>query len=137
MKKLKVYLAGAIKNADLDFQNWREECCSRIEYGRIDFIDPNEYFNYHSKLPMTNRQCRDFFMNCIERCDLLLINLDYSDSSCGSCMEAEHALCRNIPIIGFGEKKDTWYDWLKCYPSVIFDTLDEALEYINEYYGTI
>lgn len=49
-------------------------------------------------------------------------------------MEVEHAYCNNIPIIAFGEKDETWYSWIVERASVIFDSLEEALCYIDDYY---
>lgn len=140
MSKLKVYLSGATKHVDEKFQNWRERCFDWQKSGYwndINFIDPISYFNYTNKQPNTDRQCLDLFMWQIEKCDVLLINLDYSDTSCGSMAEVEHAYCFGKPIIGFGSKPETWYSWAKERASVIFKTPIDAVEYINSSYGSI
>lgn len=139
MNKLKVYLSGSVKNAEDGFQSWRSKCLMLAEdYDmNLNIIDPINYFDYSNNKPKTDKQCQDLFMWQIERCDILLCNLDGSDVSVGTGMEIEHAFCNNIPIIAFGSKPDTWYNWAKTRSAVIFETLDEALEYISISYGRV
>ena len=140
MNKLKVYLSGATLNTDDSFQSWRTRCQMLRQngyYTNLDFVDPLSYFDYKHKLPQTNKQCLDFFMWQIDKCDALLINLDYSNVSVGSGMEVEHAYCHNVPIIAFGSKPDTWYNWTKERTTVILNDLDEAIEYIHNYYAKV
>lgn len=140
MNRLKVYLSGAVKQVEEDFQNWRNKCLELSEngfYPNLKFIDPNSYFNYTNKLPETDRQCLDLFMWQAEESDILLVNLDHSNCSIGSGMEVEHAYCCNIPIIAFGSKPDTWYPWIETRATVIFYDLEDALEYINDSYGEV
>lgn len=140
MNKLRVYLSGATKNVDEDFQNWRTKCenvCIHGVFPNLKFINPITYFNYTSKLPKTDKQCLDLFMWQIERSDVLLLNLDNSNSSIGTAMEVEHAYCKGIPIIAFGNKKDTWYNWLVERTSVVFDNLYDAVDYIDDSYGEV
>ena len=73
----------------------------------------------------------------LDKSDVLLLNLDWSNKSVGSGIEMEHALYKGIPIIGFGNKPETWYSWEKTSASIIFDSLGEALEYINDNYTDI
>ena len=133
-RKLKVYLSGATRNVDKEFQNWRNKC---FFYPNIKFVDPISYFNYTDKQPKTDKQCIDLFMWQVERCDVLLCNLDNSDKSPGSCMEVEHAFCKDIPIISFGNKPETWYNWAAIRSTIIFNTLDEAVDYISNSYSDI
>jgi hypothetical protein len=138
--KLKIYLSGATKNIEENFQTWRNRCLMLRQngyYTKLDFVDPISYFNYTNKKPKTDKQCLDLFMWQIENCDILLLNLDYSSLSCGACMEVEHAHCNNIPIIAFGEKPDTWYNWAETRSTVVFDSLDDAIEYIYDTYAKV
>ena len=140
MNKLKIYLSGATKNVDNDFQSWRSRCTMLRQngyYTNLEFIDPISYFNYTKKKPKTEKQCLDLFMWQVEQCDVLLCNLDYSNISCGTNMEVEHAYCNNIPIIAFGSKPETWYQWAETRSTAIFEDLDEAIEYINKYYAKV
>ena len=140
MNKLKVYLSGSVKHADDNFQTWRSRCLMLTQngyYTNLEFIDPNSYFDYTNKQPKTDKQCLDFVMWQIEQCDVLLVNLDYSENSCGTNMEIEHAFCNNIPIIAFGSKPETWYNWAETRSTITFKTLDGAVEYIHMYYGKV
>ena len=140
MNNLKIYLSGSVRNVNGDFQSWRTQCHFIQEngyYQNLKFVDPIEFFNYTNKLPQSEKQCLDLFMWQIEQCDVVLVNLDYSNISVGTGQEIEHAFCKNIPIIGFGEKKETWYNWSAERCSVIFKTLDIAIEYLNDSYAQV
>jgi nucleoside 2-deoxyribosyltransferase len=140
MNKLNVYLSGATLKVDAEFQDWRTECFSfqlMGYYENINFINPIAHFNYTYSKPKTDKQCIDLFMWLVEKSDVLLVNLDCSDSSIGTSMEVEHAYCNNIPIIGFGKKDTTWYNWTKERCSVIFNSLEDAVRYISNDYGDI
>lgn len=133
-----VYLSGNVKNIAEGFQVWRDECLDYAQYyNNLNFIDPINFFNYTDKKPLTEKQCLDLFMYMIEKSDVLLINLDYSSTSIGTAMELEHAFCKNIPIIGFGEMTDTWYNWVEERCSIVFYDLESAISYISSTYGVI
>ncbi len=137
---LKIYLSGAIKNMAAEFQDWREYCLNSIFsgfYPNLSIIDPNKFFNYTSKQPKTDKQCMNLFMYLLKKSDVLLVNLDNSDCSIGTGMEVQYALCNDIPIIAFGKKPETWYKWIEISAAVIFDNLDDALEYISSSYGLV
>lgn len=89
MRSLNVYLSGATKNVDKEFQNWRNRYMEFFDIN-LNFIDPIRYFNYTDKKPKTNKQCLDLFMWQIDNSDVLLVNLDYSEVSIGTAMEVEH-----------------------------------------------
>ena len=140
MDKLNIYLSGCTKNIEEGFQSWRTYCKTISHngyYTNLNFIDPISYFNYTDKQPKTDKQCLDLFMWQIENCDIILLNLDYSNKSCGAVMEVEHAFCKNIPVIAFGEKPETWYNWAGTRSTVIFDTLDKAIDYIYDTYAKV
>lgn len=135
--KLNVYLSGNVRNVDESFQNWRDECLNYVQYyNNLNFIDPIKFFNYTDKKPLTDKQCIDLFMYMIEKSDVLLVNLDNSNSSCGTMMEIEHAYCNNIPIIGFGIY-ESWYNWAEERCSITFEDLEGAISYISSTYGVI
>lgn len=140
MKKLKIYLSGSVKQVEDNFQSWRTQCKMLRQngyYTNLDFIDPISYFDYVRKQPKTDKQCLDLFMWQVENCDVLLLNLDYTNISCGACMEVEHAYCNNIPIVAFGSKPDTWYNWVETRSTAIFDNLEDAIDYIHNSYGKV
>lgn len=138
--KCKIYLSGAIRNTPLAFQTWRSNAAVLLENCSICFkantLDPNEFFNYTDKKPQSEKQCLNLFMWLVDQSDLLLVNLDHTDESCGTCMEIERAYCQDKPIIAFGSKSETWYSWAVERSSVIFSTLEEAVQYIMDSYIT-
>ena len=46
----------------------------------------------------------NYFLHKVSKSDLLLVNLDNSNSSVGTGMEVQKAFDTGIPIIGFGTK---------------------------------
>lgn len=132
----KIYLAGKCKRLTFAQQNeWRDYITEYMNEKTLSTIvyNPNNYFNYFENLHKTNRQVKEYFMGIIDKCDLLIVNLNDSDSSVGTGQELEHARMRGIPIIGFGT--NNVYPWIAevdC--TVTFDTIEECCEYVVNYY---
>lgn len=136
MNKIEIFISGAEKNAPEGFGSWRNEVKNWSAWtSNITILDPVEHFNYIDKTPTQPRQCSNYFMWLIDRCDVLLVNLDYTEASVGTGCEVQHAYDMKKPIIGFGIKKETWYEWTHEKCEVIFETYEEALDYILEYYN--
>ena len=62
----------------------------------------------------------------------MLVNLNHTNTSVGTGMEVQKAIDWSVPIIGFGTTDI--YPWIKDSCDVVFENLQEALEYIKEYY---
>lgn len=131
-----IYLAGRCKGLSVDEQNsWRDKTIYYFNTRCLSVIahNPNDYFNYYSNLHKTNKQVKEFYMSLIDRCDLVIANLNDSCLSVGTGQELEHARMKGIPIIGFGtENVYPWLAEVDC--QVVFDTLDECLDYVKDYY---
>lgn len=136
MKYIKMYASGSEKNAPEGFTSWRDELKTILAWhdDKIKILDPMMHFNYTDKSPKTTRQCSNYFMWMIDKCDILLVNLDHSDVSVGTGCEVQHGFDTHKPIIGFGAKPDTWYEWTADKCDVIFDTIEKVIEYIIEHY---
>lgn len=136
MKNINVFISGSEKNAPEGFDSWREKAkeiaSNQWDYFRI--LDPSDHFNYNDKPPQMAVQCVNYFMWLIDRCDVLLVNLDHSDVSVGTGCEVQHAIDTKKPVIGFGQKYETWYEWTWARCEMTFDTLEEAMDYISEHY---
>lgn len=134
--KLQIYASGSEKNAPKGFTSWRDELKEMImcHEDQINILDPMVHFNYTDKSPVTTRQCSNYFMWMIDKCDVLLVNLDHSDVSVGTGCEVQHGFDNHKPIIGFGTKPKTWYEWTSDKCDVIFSTMEDAIEYIAEHY---
>lgn len=74
----------------------------------------------------------NYFLHKVSKSDLLLVNLDNSNSSVGTGMEVQKAFDTGIPIIGFGTKNI--YPWIKEHCDIVFEDRFDALVYIKEYY---
>ncbi len=137
--KIKIYLAGACKCLEDEGREWRERATKMLEQAAewqdisIKVINPLDYFSYSEHKHKTHKQVKSFYTNKILNSNVLLCNLNDSDSSVGTGQEVQFAVCNKIPVIGFG--RDRVYPWLAevdC--EVVFDTLTEACDYIRDYY---
>ena len=135
--KLNIYTAGAMKNvSDSIAKKWRYDIFAymeREEAPAFVFI-PQDYFDYVNVRHKTEKQVLDYFFHQIEQSDLMIVNLDYTNSSVGTAMEICHAHDYNIPIIGLSVNNEEVYPWCSEMCTVVFDNLDGLLEYINTYY---
>ncbi len=61
-------------------------------------------FNYDTLLPKTEKQCMNYFLHKVSKSDLLLVNLDNSNSSVGTGMEVQKAFDTGIPIIDLAQR---------------------------------
>ena len=138
MNKINIYLSGACKHTSYNFQSWRRSFKNYLEdyvfNDLFNVIDPMIHFDYDDNKPPTDKACHDLFFHLIDKSDVLIVNLDNSDLSPGTAMEVHHALVNNIPIIGFGNMKDTWYPWVKEECSVVLSSIHNAIEYVYEHY---
>ena len=136
---VKIYLAGACKNVPNEGKEWRENAenmllqvadwCNK----KIKIVNPVKYFSYSENKYKSQKQVKEFFINKISKCDLVLVNLDDTDSSVGTGQETQAARMMHIPVIGFGTKNIyPWIQEVDC--EVSFDFLHEAVDYIRDYY---
>ena len=133
MSKLKVYLAGASKNEPDEGLGWRKTVYNDWNSEMILIINPLNYFRYSEDWHQSDKQIKDYYLSRIRKSDVVLVNLNNSDSSCGTCQEIQYAIDHDIPVIGFGQ--DHVYNWLLVDCQCVFDTVEEAMEYIVDYYG--
>ena len=82
---------------------------------------------------ITAKQTKNFYIKyLIANSDLILVNLNNTENSVGTGQELQYAVDKGIPVIGFG--KQNVYEWLPEDCDVVFDTLEEAVDYIINYY---
>lgn len=138
METFRIYLAGKCK--DLSFEesdSWRKVIKKILEEVHSDYkvkvFNPNDYFNYYEKLHKTNKQIKEFFFSRLDKCNLVIVNLNNSNSSVGTGQELQRASDMGIPIIGFGtEEVYPWESEVDC--QVVFNTMDECIKYAIDYY---
>ena len=138
---LTVYLAGKCRGLNDEGKSWRNEIDVKLQTvaewinSNIRVVDPTEYFSYSENKHKSNKQVKEFFLNKISHCDLVIVNLDDSDSSVGTAQECQFAVDNKIPIVGFGTKN--MYEWIAevdC--QVVFDSMHEVVDYVRDYYLT-
>lgn len=128
----KIYLSGAIKNVSEDIgSTWREYVTAALG---TDFntFNPCKHYDYKKYLPANDKECRKLFLNHLRESDLLLVNLDFSNTSCGTNYEIGFAQALNKPIIGFGNVEA--YNWAKDACDVVLDNMMDAVNYITTHY---
>ena len=120
MKRLNIYLAGACKGLVDEGTSWRNEA-----FERFILADGSK--------SITAKQTKNFYIKyLIANSDLILVNLNNTENSVGTGQELQYAVDKGIPVIGFG--KQNVYEWLPEDCDVVFDTLEEAVDYIINYY---
>lgn len=137
----RIYLSGGMKNITLEEANsYREYIKNDIldekdayKYS-VDIFNPCKAFNYEDENSYkSNRQVLAYEMYMLRTSDLVLVNFNDS-SSLGTMAEISIAYDRNIPVIGINADKNELHDWQVEMCDVIFDSIDEAVSYVKEYY---
>ena len=129
---IKVFLSGAIKHINDYGESWRYTAEETLKDNGIRVFSPNKFYNYNDKSSFTIKECRKLFFNQLRKSDIVLVNLNYSDSSVGTGMEISLAHELKIPVVGFGNTET--YDWIVDCCDVILNSLEEALDYIKSMY---
>ena len=140
MIDFQIYLAGKTGGlTQVEANGWRNNVKNILEnyeskrFNNIRVINPNDFFNYYKTLHKTHKQIKRFFMSQIDKSDLVIVNLNNSNSSVGTGQELEHARVKGIPIIGYGtENIYPWESEEDC--DVVFNTEEECVEYVLDYY---
>ncbi len=133
MRKFEIYLAGGSKNESDEGMGWRAALENDwADMPEIFIINPLNYFRYSEEWHQSDKQVKSFYESRIRNCNIVLVNLNNSDKSCGTCQEVQYAVDHNIPVIGFGH--ENVYPWLLVDCQCVFDTAEEAMEYITSYY---
>lgn len=124
MRDFQIYLAGKTGGlTQVEANGWRNNVKNILEnyeskrFNNIRVINPNDFFN----------------MSQIDKSDLVIVNLNNSNSSVGTGQELEHARMKGIPIVGYGtENIYLWESEEDC--DVVFNTEEECVEYVLDYY---
>ena len=141
MEKIKIYLAGACRGLSDEGKTWRKDARFWSNYHNkyfdnpvIKVYDPTQYFSRDGSNSISSKQIKEFYLkSVIKNCTLVLVNLNDTQYSVGTGCELQYAECHEIPVIGFG--KENVYEWFPDYCDVVFETMEEALNYIVDYYS--
>ena len=135
---IKIFLSGGCKNETDEGVGWRQKAVQMIRTAtedkelKVKVINPVDFFSYSEQKQQNDAQVKRYYLDQILHARLVLVNLNRSDVSCGTCMECQFAKDHNIPIIGFGT--ENVYPWLLVDAQAVFPSMLQAIDYIAEYY---
>lgn len=139
MEVLKCYLAGRCKGLDDEGAGWRTEITTKLNAvaewkdRKIEIFDPTKYFSYSSNKHKTQKQIKEYYLNRLSKCDLVILNANDTDYSIGTAQEIQFAVDNHIPIIAFGTQN--MYPWIvEVDVQVLFDNMYELVDYVRDYY---
>lgn len=140
-KKMKIYLAGKMSELTFDEMNgWRKNIQEKIKDYNIKIINPVDYYNFEIDNNFYNDlEVKNFDLHLVRNCDIVLVNLNYHNSI-GTAIEV-HECYENykIPVISFASEHnyDNVHPWVKTSVSKNLPTMDEAIEYIVQFYSDV
>lgn len=138
MNKFKVYLCGKMTGLSFNEMNgWRNS--ARVLFSQLykDFhitvFNPCDYYNFDlDPNSYTEKEVKKFDLYHVRTSDVVLINLDHPDSI-GSAIEVHMAHDEwKIPVVAFGKTKN--HPWIMESVDKFCDTLEDAVEYISDFY---
>lgn len=139
MNNLTVYLAGACKDLPDKGVGWRDKIIlvlndvAKWSDVKVKIVNPTKLFPYSEKRYKTIKQVKEYYLDRILHCDLVICNCNHTNSSPGTAQEVQFAVDHLIPVIGYGyEDAYPWIVERDC--QVVFDTMTELVDYIRDYY---
>lgn len=142
-KPFRIYTVGKMKNTSYsDQMAWRTEIANLIKNMTeqpVIFVHPPTFYNYEQKDYKSEKEIKEWELNQLKQCDILVINLDGINDSVGShfeisTAEAINSLCnKHIYIIGVGKSKEPLHPWIELSLLRHEDNFEDAARYITEY----
>lgn len=142
-KIFKIYTVGKMKGISFAEQmEWRLRIESLIK-SRTDktvtFIHPPFFYNYEQKDYNSEREIKEWELNQVKQCNILIVNLDDINNSVGSHFEISTAEAVNsmgnkyIYIIGVGKSKEPINPWIELSLFRNENKFEDAATYIADY----
>lgn len=136
----KIYLSGGMKNLSIEEQSVNRDYITEelnnitASKYRLDIFDPLDYFTYHNPTHKTEKQILNFELNALRNSNLIIV--DFNDpNSLGTMAELSIAYEHRIPVIGLMQYNyGGLHAWQVEMCDVIFDDIDELIEYVRDYY---
>jgi hypothetical protein len=136
-----IYEAGKMSGISIEeMTTWRNEFklefknrCEKEDISNpFNIVSPTDFYSFEEKKHKTEREVMDYDLWLIKNSTLIVVNLDYPNSI-GTAIELYEANKKlNIPVIGFGTTIN--HPWIEGCVNVKFDTMDEVIDYIFEFY---
>lgn len=115
---------------------WQDKAISELykiaKYDDIKFCIINHGSFTIDDESITDRQIKAFLFNKIRQSDIVICNLENTERNPYVAQEIQYASSNHINIIGI--KGNFACSWLTADCDAVFDTLEEAVTYIKEYY---
>jgi|GEM_PF-1434790 len=135
--KFTVYLAGKMSGLSHEEMNeWRVNAKRLLRIAsdnQIHIINPVDFYNFSmNPNTYTEAEIKKFDLHMVKTSDIILVNLDFSDSI-GTAMEI--CMAHDVwdkPVIGYGKNKS--HPWMELCITKRCETLEKAVDYIIEYY---
>ena len=142
-KTFKIYTVGKMKDISYTKQmEWRLKIANLIKSKtekRISFVHPPLFYNYEQKDYKSEREIKEWELNQVKQCDILIVNLDGINDSIGSHFEISAAETINtmsdkhIYIIGIGQSKEQLNPWIELSLFRQEHDFENAARYIADY----
>ena len=140
---IKIYTAGKMSGLTFEEQmQWRsvfEYKLKKISDEVLVFLHPPLYYNYESPpLHKSEAEIKEWELNKIRECDIVVVNLDGINDSIGTHIELGLINAMNmfgnkhIYVIGIGDATDK-HPWIQSSLLRVEPDIDAACNYINDY----
>jgi len=136
-----IYTAGKMSGLSIEEMcRWRNEfrlkfnnrCQKELIHNPFNIVSPTDFYSFEEKKYKTEREVMEYDLFIVKHSMLLIVNLDYPNSL-GTAIELYEANKHcGIPVIGFGTTDN--HPWIMECVNVRYDTMDEAIDYIFEFY---
>lgn len=143
MREFKIYTAGKMSGLTFEDQiRWRNNIEKSIKAKtdkKITFIHPPMYYGYEINFHKTLREIKEWELNQIRSCDIIIVNLDDINDSIGTHIEfgfidAVNSLGgKHIYVVGLGGDEATIYPWLQDTLLRTENNIEDLASYVVEY----
>lgn len=142
---LTVYLAGAMQGLTKEeMSKWRDiignslmtYCAYSDGSCNLRVINPLDYFNFDETRFQTDMEVMKFDLQCIEKSNLVIVNVSRLNTSIGSSIEVYEAWKRGTPVIAYDENNEyeSLHPWIKNCITRVDRTVSDLCGYIYDFY---
>lgn len=139
---IKIYTAGKMSGIPFDDQmKWRKEfegCLRNHTDKALTFIHPPLYYNYDHLNHKTEAEIKEWELNQLRECDIVIVNLKDVNTTVGTHFELGFINALNILgnkhvyVIGIGNENNI-HPWIELSMFREEPNIESACEYITEY----
>lgn len=138
----RIYTAGKMSGIPFEEQmQWRKEFENSMKTftdKKLSFLHPPLYYNYEKLNHKTEAEIKEWELNQIRECDIVIVNLNGINTTVGTHFElgfinAINMLgTKHIYVIGIGEETNI-HPWIELSIFRHEPNIESACEYIAEY----